>query len=35
LGLAQSRLDQWLQRMRVGQSKYQGAPRITVRSWDL
>ena len=35
LGLAQSRLDQWLQRMRVSQNKYQGAPRITVRSWDL
>lgn len=35
LGLAQSRLDQWLQRMRVGQSKYQGAPRITVREWNL
>ena len=33
LGLAQSRLDQWLQRMRVGQHKYQGAPRITVREW--
>lgn len=33
LGLAQSRLDQWLQRMRVSQSKYQGAPRITVREW--
>lgn len=35
LGVAQSRLDQWMQRMRVGQKRYQGAPRITVRNWDL